>query len=199
MATHYFNLDVSYVCAGQYAMNRFDYRIIDPSTTDDWVLAKELVNVIDDGGALSWTTKNNLIRSNQSFISAFRARQFAPTGGNTCSFVAEPSNFPGARLSGINTQQIAACINWIPTTSGPKMGRNFIPGIPEDALLGSRWEDDYVTAVDEFIAKHLSGFSTVSGVWEPIIWNREDETAALMSEGYLSPKPGTQRRRETPI
>lgn len=199
MATHYFDLNITYNCAGQFAENVFKYKIVDPSSTDDWELARQLVNVIDDGGAASWTTKWSLMTSNQAYISTIRARQFSPDGGNTCTFVAQPADFPGSIASEINTQQIAACINWIPTTSGPAMGRNFMPGVPENALDSSRWEVAHVALVDAFIAKHLTGFTVAAGIFLPIVWNRTDETAASIDQGYLSPKPGTQRSRERPL
>lgn len=196
MATLYFEAAARFFAAGQFCECVFHYQIVDPSTTDDFLLAGQLVAAIDDGAALSWVQKLQNMMSDQCFLSTFRARQFAPTGGNTAVAVFANDDFVGAIASPINTQQIAACINWLPTSAGPKMGRNFIPAVPESMLLSSRWVFGFETAAEEFILKHLTGFSVAAGIFLPIVWNREDEVGTVISDGYLSPKPGTQRRRE---
>jgi len=196
MATHYFALETRFFCSGQLAACVFNYKIQDPTTTDDFLLASQLVAAIDDGGAASWVLKLMQCMSNQALLSTVRARQFQPTQGNTAVAVFQATDYPGAIASGINTQQIAACINWIPTTTGPAMGRNFLPGVPENALESSRWEDAYIDIIQAFIDQHLTGFSVAAGIFLPIVWDRENEIASSIDDGYLSPKVGTQRRRE---
>lgn len=199
MATEYFQLQAHFSCAGQFAMCVFHYRIIDPSESDEYLLARQLIEAIDDGGGTSWIMRLMQMQSEDSFLSSVVAKRVAPTGGNTAAQPFVPTDFPGAIGVEIGTQQIAACLIWIADGTPGESGRNFIPGVPEDALISSRWTEDFYDLADVFIAKHLTGFSVAGGIFLPVVYDRVAETGFVPDNGYLSPLVGTQRRREVPV
>lgn len=199
MDNEYYDLQVGFSCAGQMAKCVFVYRIADPSESDEYENAKQLVEATDDGAALSWLKKLQAVMSEDAFISSLRSRRISSGGGNTAGVTFETTDLPGAIVSEIHTQQVAQCCIWIRNDTPGVTGRNFIPAVPENALIGSRWQDAHVTLVQAFITKHLTGLSTATGLFLPCIYDREAETGTIIDEGYLSPWPGTQRRRELPV
>lgn len=199
MATEYFQVEVGVVAAGQFALNVFHYKVVDPTEPDEFVVATQLLAAFEAGGANAWLLKYAQVMSDQAFVSSLRARRVAPSGGNTAGTLFASTDWVGDFSSEINTQQIAACVIWVDDTTPGITGRNFIPGIPEDALLGSRWDATYQTVVDAFIAKHLAGHTITAGTALPSIYDRVAKSGKTPDNGYLSPLVGTQRRRELPV
>lgn len=198
MATEYFEFKVSTVQAGQHAQCVFHYRIIDPTESNDYVLASQLLQALDDG-APSWLTEFRDMMSDDAFISSVRAKRLKPLYGNSAVQFFQPATLPGTVALPCEALQTAAVIVWLSDTDPSDTGRNFIPGVPSDALDASRWDAAHYTRVENFIAKHLPGFSVAAGIFEPVIYKVSALTGRLMSHGYLSPKPGVIRRREVPI
>lgn len=199
MANEYYEMDVAFSSAGQLAMCVFHYRIADPTDPDEYEVASQLVNAIDDGGGTSWITRLMQMMSEDAFLSSVRAKRVAPTGGNLAGQAFEPTDFPGAIASEIHTQQVAACLIWVSDSNPGKSGRNFIPGVPENALASSRWEAAFQALANTFIAVHLTGFSVAAGVFLPVVYDRVAKTGFVPDNGYISPLVGTQRRREIPV
>jgi len=94
---------------------------------------------------------------------------------------------------------VAATVIWVQTDVEKITGRTFIPGISIEDIDGGRFSTDYQSAIDNFIARHLSGFAVSAGTALFQIYDRETPIGYQVSNGYLSPKPGTQRRRERPL
>lgn len=199
MANEYYELDIGFSCAGQFAMCVFHYRIADPSNPDDFEVAQQLINALDDGGATSWLFRLAEMMSDEAFISSARAKRVFPSGGNMAGTTFETTDFPGQITSPIHTQQVAACLIWVADGTPGVSGRNFIPGVPENALLSSRWESAFQTIANTFIAKHLTGHSVAAGIFLPVIYDRVAHNGPVPDNGYLSPLVGTQRRREVPV
>lgn len=199
MATEYYSLTLGYNVAGQYAANVFHYRIEDPSDPDEFECAKQLALAIDDGAALSWTTKLQAMLSDQAYISSIMTRRAFPVGSNTARQQFETDDFPGAIASPVHTQQVAACIIWVSESTPGRTARNFMPGVPETALDSSRWTDAFQTLVQAFITKHITGFSTPVGIFIPCIYDRTTHTGPTVGDGYLTPLVGTQRGREVSV
>lgn len=199
MANEYYELDVGFSCAGQFAMCVFHYRIADPTEPDEYEVANQLINALDDGGGTAWIVRLMQMISEDAFFSSARAKRVAPTGGNMAGQTFEATDFPGAIASEIHTQQVSACLIWVSDGTPGVSGRNFIPGVPENALDSSRWEAAFQALADVFIAKHLTGFSVAAGIFLPVIYDRVAKTGIVPDNGYLSPLVGTQRRREIPV
>lgn len=200
MANEYYQLDVGFSCGGQFALCVFHYRIANPTDPDDYEVASQLVGALDDGGfPTAWLYRMAGCLSEDAFISSARAKRVAPSGGNEAGVLFSPGDFPGAQAFPIHTQQVAACCIWVADGTPGKSGRNFIPGVPENALDQSRWDATYTGKVDDFIAKHLTGFSVAAGIFLPCIYDRVAKTGWIPDNGYLTPLVGTQRRREVPV
>src|SRR6185503_11902128 len=120
-------------------------------------------------------------------------------GGNTAEAVLQENSIIGIRAGDVAASQVAATIIWVQTTEEGTTGRNFIPGISVDDLENGRFTTDYQDAVDLIIAKHLIGFNVSAGTFLPVIFQRETSTGLDITNGYLSPKPGTMRGREKPL
>lgn len=199
MANEFYQLDVGFSCAGQFAMCVFHYRIADPTEPDEYVVAEQLIDALDDGGATAWILRLMQMISQDAFFSSARARRVFPAGGNMAGQAFGPMEFPGAVPVEIHTQQVAACLIWVSDGTPGKTGRNFIPGVPESALVSSRWQAAFQALADTFIAKHLTGFSVAAGIFLPVIYDRVAHTGIVPDNGYLTPLVGTQRRRELPV
>lgn len=200
MANEYYLVKVGFNSNQHYAECDFTYRITDPSETDDWVNANALYQALDDGGpGVSWLSKLQALLSQDSFISSIVARRIYPTGGNSAGQAFEVDDLPGAVADTITTGQIAWCIIWSAGEVDTYSGRNFIPFVPENRLESSRWTGAATTSAEAFITKHIVGHSTAGGIFMPCIIHSDTHTGELVSGGYLSPTPGTQKRREVPI
>lgn len=200
MATDYYQVNVRFICAGQPAEIVLHYRIIDPSNSDEWVVANQLGAAISEfNDPTDWLSRLLNLMSNEAWLSSIRIKRVAPTGGNTASDSWLPDERPGNVEAEIDAQQVAACVIWCNETTADKTGRTFIPGISTDSTDQSRWPDAYITNVNLFIAKHLTGFTVTAGIFEPVIFDRTAKTGLLMTSGYLTPRIGTQRRREVPV
>jgi hypothetical protein len=200
MAEVIYELRVGVIAAQQYALNVFHYYVTNPSIADDFVMASDLRQSLDDGGApTSWIYKFQQMLATDAFVSSVSARQIWPTGGNASPQAMEPTDFPGAFPSETSALQLAGRINWFSEEAPNKVGGNFIPGVSVAAITASRWEADYKTAADNFIAKHITGHTLPGGTALPCIWDRTNEQFYRIIDGYLSVKPGSMRRREKPI
>jgi hypothetical protein len=137
--------------------------------------------------------------SNDGYVSYFSARKLSPTGGNSANLQIEPSQYPGLVSADIHTQQTCGCIIWASALKPENTGRTFLPAVPKTFLESSRWQPAAYTAYDAFVEKHVTGFSILSGVLLPCIYDRTLLSGRNIAHGYLSPKPGTLRKREKPL
>jgi hypothetical protein len=200
MATHIFRSQVTVDMQGQMASIVNHWKCIDPAITDDYKLAAELVAGIAAGVApIGFINRLVLLMSEDAFVSSIVCQQLAPTGGNTANGVYQRDDEPGGIASPWHTGQLAGVVVWVSSARPNVTGRNFIPAVPESLIDGGRFDANYKTAMDNFILTVIAGFSTPSTVFLPVIWDREDELHFQIDDGYLSLKPGTQRRREKPL
>lgn len=200
MATEYFQANVRAICGGQRAELVTHWRIIDPTETNEWELARQLiVALITDGGANNWCERLSDCMSVESFLSSITCKRVAPTGGNTAVNVFTPTAFVGEVAGELSPQQNAGCIIWSSFTDPQATGRNFIYGVAEASIVQGTPTDAYRTLIETLITKWIPGFSVSGGVFEPVIYDRVAKTGRLINNGYLSPIVGVQRRREVPV
>jgi len=200
VATEYYAAQVGFVCAGQFALCEFHYRIVNPTEPNEFLVANQLVEEMADiSVAGTWMQDLLACLSNEAFVSSIRAKRIAPSGGNTFPQAFEPTDLVGGNGTPIRAMQIAGAVIWVPTVSGSKTGRNFIPGVPDDALDGGRWSPTYINDIDTFVTQHIVGFSIAAGTMLPVVYDRLTNTGDVIADGYLSPKIGTIRKRELPI
>lgn len=200
MANEYYAAQVGINCGGQHALCEFHYRIVNPTEPNEFLVANQLVEELADiSVAGTWMLNLLACISSECFVSSIRAKRVAPSGGNTFPQAFEPTDLVGGNATTIKALQIASCIIWVPTISGSKTGRNFIPGVPDDALASSRWDASQIAAIDAFVAQHIVGFAIAAGTMLPVVFDRLLGTGDVIADGYLSPKVGTIRQREVPI
>lgn len=200
MATDYYSLEVRVNVAGFPMANVFHYKIVDPSVSNEYLVAASLINELTVGaGITSWFARYQRLMSVDCYISNVLAKRIKVLGGNTAELILQEDSRPGIRTGNVIASQVAAAIIWVQTTEEGTTGRNFIPGISEDDLENGRFTDDFQEAIDNFITKHLAGFTVSGGVFLPVIFQRETSTGLDITNGYLSPKPGTIRNREKPL
>jgi len=200
MATHIFRSQVTVDMQGQMASIVNHWKCVDPAITDDFKLAAELVAGIAAGVApIGFINRLVLLMSDDVFVSSIVCQQLSPTGGNTANGVYQRDDEPGGIVSPWHTGQLAGVVVWVSGARPNVTGRNFIPAVPESMIEGGRFLPAYKIAMENFIATVISGFSTPSTIFLPVIWDRVDATDWQIDDGYLSLKPGTQRRREKPL
>lgn len=200
MATEIFRTEVSIDCQGQNATIVNHWKCVDPVETNDFVLARGLVDALMAGVApIGFINRLVLLMSSDVFVSTVSAIRIHPTGGNTFRHVYQRGDEPGGDPAPWHTGQLAGVAIWISSSRSDVTGRNFIPGVPEGLVVGGRFDAAYASAMDDFITTVIAGFTTPSTVFFPVIWDRVDEVSYQIDDGYLSPKPGTQRRREKPL
>jgi len=200
VANEYYAVQLGFVSAGNFALCELHYRIVNPTEPNEWRVAQQLIEeIIGSPSPSTWLADLLACMSQDAFVSSVRARRVAPGGGNTAVQSFEPSDFPGTNASNIEAVQTASCVIWIPTVSPSKTGRTFIPGVGEDMLAQSRWDAGQIVAIDAFVATHIVGFSIAAGTMLPVVYDRLTSTGDVISDGYLSPKIGTIRKRELPV
>lgn len=199
MANYYYELRVSVVAAGQFAQMVFNYVLDAATPPDDFEAATQLVATLDDGGAASWISLLRACMSEDAFVSAVRARQIGPTGGNTRVQVFEPTDLPGTRVSPCAPLQIAGCIIFVNSVDPDRTGRCFVPGVPKSFAVASRWSTTAVNTYQAFGDKVTGGLVAALGTFNAITLDRLLGTGPIIDGCYLSPKIGTQRRRELPV
>lgn len=200
MAIEYYELRLTIIAAGMHSQNVFIYRIDNTGNVNDFTVASQLRQALDDGApGTSWIFWFTNMLSEDAYVSYISARRIAPTGGNASPQQFAPDDLPGLEASPIHTQQVAAVLVWISATDPEDTGRNFIPAVPEIALQSSRWTGDADINYDGFIAKHLTNISIAAGLMQAVIYHRPTKTGRIIQNGYLSSKVGTMRKREKPL
>lgn len=195
-----YELRVSVIDGGQRGQCVFHYQHDNTDDENDYVLADLLTGQLDVGApATSWMYHFRNCLSEDAYVSFVSARRVAATGGNADPQRFLPAAFPGLQAFEAHAQQVAGCIIWLSSTDMDKTGRTFMPAVPENFLESSRWTSAGNTFYAAFITKFLTGISTAEGGFFPVIYDAAAKTGRLISDGYLSPKVGTQRRREVPL
>jgi len=200
MATEIYRSSVSVDCQGQNAAIVMHWKCIDPTSSNDVILAKQLNDALRAGVApLGYINRLVLLMSDDVFVSKVDVIKIHPTGGNTWSHTYQRADEPGGIDSPWHTGQLAGVPIWITSGRPNVTGRNFIPGVPESMIEGGRFVDDYQTAMQNFMTTCITGFSTANALFQLVLWDREVEVSYLVDDSYLGRKPGTQRRREKPL
>lgn len=200
MAKQYYSLEVRTIVAGFPMANVFTLFIDDPSVANEFLVAQSIINALPVGAGLtSWLSRFQALLSEDVYISNILCRRMTDGGGNTAETILQEDSKPGLQTGDVAASQVAACVIWVNTDFPDKTGRNFIPGVSLSCIEGGRWEAAFQTAVDNFIARTLSGFAVSAGTALFCTWDREAEVGYQLTNGYLSPKVGTQRRRERPL
>lgn len=200
MASEIYRVETTIDCQGEMASIVMHFQVDDPTGGNDWAIAFDLLEAlaagVDPAGFIG--RLSNLL-SEECFISSQVAARIHPTGGNSANRVFQRDEAVGEVPGPFHTGQLAGVAIWISSTRDQVTGRNFVPGVPEGYIVGGRFLATYRTSMEEFIADVVGGYTGSLGTFIPVIWDREAELPYQIDDGYLSAKPGTQRRREKPL
>jgi len=199
MADYYYEVRVSIVCGGQFSQIVHNFVIDLATPPDDVTAARQLRDTLDDGGVASYFQKLRNCLSEDAFISAVRVRQVGPTGGNTVTIAFEPADLPGLVAEPIAPLQVAGCVIFVNSVDPDRTGRTFVPGVPQTYCDGSRWTSAAVVAYQAFGDRLIGGFTAALGTFNAVMLDRATKTGPVIDGCYVSPKLGTQRRRELPV
>jgi len=200
MANHRLEVATSIQCGYDFAMIVQHFGVNNPTETNAYKLAKEVLTALGNPGVSDYV--GNLAHSigDDCFIQAMRVRQLAPTSGQTAVQVYGPADLPGDFGTDHEASQVAGCVIWLTAADAGLNGRTFVPGVPEDALVQGRFTAGYKSAIQSWADIILAGITFASG--ELNLYLKHGVLPAVYTEitnGYISPTPGTQRRRLVPI
>lgn len=198
MAREYYDLTVNVNVRGFPMANVFKFFIDDPSVSNEFEVAASIINALPVGaGPTAWMFRYRSLISSQCYVSNILCRRATNGGGNTAEAVLQEDSLPGLATGYVSATQTAGVVIWLNDDVPDKTGRNFIPGTSVDDLDSSRFTADYQTRMTDFIARHIAGFNVSAGTVLPCTWDRTNDIGYQILNGYLSPKVGTMRRRET--
>lgn len=198
MAKQYYDLTVNVNVAGFPMANVFRLFIEDPSVSNEFEVAGSIINALTVGaGPTAWMFRYRALMSEFAYVSNILCRRASNGGGNTAEAILQTDTLPGLAEGDVMASQVAACVIWLNDDLPHRTGRSFIPAVSVDDLDGGRFTTDFQTRCDDFIARHLSGFAVAAGTALFCTFDSEFNIGYQISGGYLSPKVGTQRRRET--
>lgn len=194
----YYRLTISYVCGGNFAQTVHHYEVEDPTGTNQFVRAKDLVETFISAGKLDDVC--TILAEDDSFISSIHAARSKPASGANFWMGFAPSEHPGTFVGATEASQVAGCAIWLPGTADKKFGRTFFPGVSEDAMSNGVFVDDYKTAFSGLVSSLLDPIMGTTGEYNLALKTGVSPgTYFTIEYGYLSPTPGTQRRRLMPV
>ena len=200
MAIETYELRVAFKANFQPMECVFHDRIDNTGDEKSWIVAEQLLDALQAGVSPNiWFERLLTCMSADCWISYLSAIRVGPNGGNSTDTRPDAETLVGTVSEPMHAEQLSGCVIWISETEPENQGRNFLPGVPETFLEASRWTTDAKAAYQSFITFHLAGFSLAAGLALPAIFDRVAKTSRVIANGYLSPKPGTQRRREKPL
>jgi len=200
MATEVFALGVRLFSKSGPAEIVMHGAIDDPTGTSEVIWAAAILDAIDDGvPPVGLLNRLCLLMSEDAFVSSAYCSRISLGGGNQAQVLYQPEDFPGAFVGTYSASQVAGCVIWISIDAEAKTGRNFIPFVPDSELNGGRFSTEYQTRMQNFIDTVVAGLSTAVGTFKFGFWNQADQLIYETTNGYLSRKVGTQRRREVPL
>jgi len=199
MANHRFRSFIAINCGGDYCGVVHHWTIENPAITDAWLLAQQIADELEGAGASAGLFSNlSPMLSDDSFIQSIRVKQLLPTSGPTYVKVFPPADYPGTAGSNVEANQVAGCSIWVTAAQLGLSGRTFWPGVSQTSITNGRFTNSYKTDHDnvrDFLTTPIVGTS------ETIIFTLRSAAGPTWNyivDGYLSPTPGTQRRRLTP-
>jgi hypothetical protein len=204
MATHNLELTLAMVCGGNYSAIVQHWQIVDPTGAPNaFQLARDLCKSFGPDNPGSSFFGITTILGADCFISSIKARQLSPTGGQHFAEVFAPSEYAGSFSTDIDASSVAGCVVWLTDGGAGTNGRTFFPGVPADAVVQGRFTSDYKDTIADVVNPMLDGMASDAGYgdWKLVLQTGTSPSFVYQTieHGYLSPTPGTQRRRLVPL
>lgn len=200
MAREIYDLEIRVNVSGNHVANVFKLYIDDPTVPDEYQNAKDIIDALPVGaGPTAWLFRYRALISGDCYISNIICRRSSTGGGNTAQAVLQTDTLPGLAMGTVCATQVAGCVIWVNQDEPDVTGRSFIPGVSKEDIDGGRFFASYYERVENFIARTAAGLNISAGIAYFGIYQRVPQTIFGITGGYLSPKVGTQRRREQPL
>lgn len=196
MATHTYQLIMSFDCANQFAQSIWHYQFDDAGFTTTKAAAQALINAFD---AARRTSVRGCIPTDVKLIS-YKARQIQALGGFN-AFLPITTTNAGTRAGGISASALNPVVIHYPLVPSQGRGKWFVPGVSESDIESGRYTTTYASAI-EAILSTLFDPLTLTGGGSPTAtfgWYSKSENAFRVPvSSHLSLDLGTQRRRMRP-
>jgi hypothetical protein len=181
------------VCGVQ--QNVVHYRLESAPTHLDYELAEDLATVWAAALKVKFLA---MIGANCS-LESLAAERVTLTGGPTAI---EPINLPGSGGNCFDSA-LSYLIGWIPghPPYRRKLGKFFVWGVPDGALVENVWDNTYTVTVADFASTFIvpiAGGLEPANHWIPVIYDRVTKTAVDIAFEDTRPKPAHLKRRQRP-
>lgn len=200
MAREVYECVLSGVCAGQFVQTVQHMAVDDPmGAASPFTKARNLGQELDVQGMIDKFV-DCLPGAYQ--LTSLRTRRVSTGGGPTAIRLAGDmtASTNGQRGPEISSLQANPLTIWIGETDPSKTGRLFWPGVAEDDIADMVLVGALITLYEVFNQAWIDGI-TLSGVGDfyGCILRRASHTGDKITDHYVSPLIGTQRRRLRPV
>ncbi len=197
MATHIYQIQVSYTLAGQFAQNILHYQFDDAGFSSTEGAAEALLTAFDAAN----TANLRAIVPIAVTLTSYKSRSVNQVGGFEAFFpLAGPVH--GLRTGPIAVSGIGPCVILIPTGQDKRRGRVFIPGFTDTDVIDGRIQPGFITAFNAAKIMFTQAITLVGGggpTATPCIFSRKPVKLAItIGHATLCEYPATQRRRQRP-
>lgn len=199
MAVLHFRTFLAINCNGDYTGVAHHFNVVDPAISDPWLLAEQLRQELEGSGASAGLfAPLQAALANDCEIQSLRVRQIYPTPGPTNVKVYGVGDYPGGFGGDVESNSVAGCSIWVTGAQLGLSGRTFWPGVSNDAISNGRFTAPYVVAIRDVIDYLKANIVGTSETWRMELRTRIGNIYNDVVEGYLSPTPGTMKRRVQP-
>lgn len=198
MAQRNFESVISMICGGNYTAIVQHWKTEDATAANSFTLSKKLRDGLETPDA-----GNSIIEAlaaclaDDCYVSSVRVTEMAP-GSSTAVKLFPIADWPGSFGSDMDAAQVAGVLVWVTGSSDVENGRNFIPGVAEEAYEYGRPKAPYLAALAEYKDRMLAGVDMTTHQFVFALKNGDPVNYTTIAHGYLSPTAGTMRKRLVP-
>jgi hypothetical protein len=197
MATHVYELTLSYNNSGQFSQNILHYQFDDAGFASTYLAANALISAWNTGQRINLQT----VLPAGTKILSIKSRRVTGGGGFEAIELGI-STWVGARTGNASVSAVSPVIIHYPaTTNNRNRGKTYWPGVADADLIDGKYSTAYQTAVatacglvfDDLV---LTGGGAPTAAFG--IYNQKTGIFTVASIHRLSPVVGTLRRRQRP-
>lgn len=199
MAFRYLQSFISFFAGDSYAGIVQHWGVDGDASHSKFDLAKDLANGIitpsDPGFGFPLLLP---CLSEDTYISAIRTREIMTSGAPSFVQAFPIDSHVGSYSGDAGASQDAGTIIALTGGDAGLTGRFNLPGVSIEALVSGRFDVDYKSATSDLIVGLLAGVAGALNTYQPFVKHGVSPAFALITNAYLSPTAGTQRRRLRP-
>lgn len=189
---------ISYRAAGQFAANVMAASILSVSSSTPFQNARRIAESVHQ-----WVLDELVdVLPDNVEVTSVRCNMVLPTTSNTAIVPFGPGDAVGDYGTNLSATSDAPCVILIPEVPNGKVGKIFLPGTPESGLSGGIYVPAWLTEVQDsltpFLIDGLAGITDPSDTIKGQILMDTPAIGYTISDFYVSPIQGIQRRRLRP-